>query len=293
MKLLIACDDATDVQVVLADLQRAGLAPTADAVVLSVADLLPSPPAPPDPPPPAATRRAHERAARALQNARRTAEAAAALVHTAFPGWRVTADAQADAPAWAIVKKADDWSPDLIVVGAHDQSALGRFLLGSVSQAVLAHAGCSVRIVRESVAAPGAPQRVLVGVDGSAGADAAIARVAARTWRPGAQVQVVTALDDTLASMLESADDADDERAAAGRLLERAAAPLRTARLDVSTAVVEGAPKWVLVEQAESWTADCVFVGARGLRAAERFLLGSVSAAVAARAPCSVEVVRG
>jgi nucleotide-binding universal stress UspA family protein len=48
----------------------------------------------------------------------------------------------------------------------------------------------------------------------------------------------------------------------------------------------------VLVEEAEGWGADCVFVGATGLRGAERLLMGSVSAAVAARAHCSVEIVR-
>ncbi len=292
MKLLIACDDATDLPVMLADLQRAGLGPTAQAVVLSAADLLPIPATPVQTPLPAATRRARERRARALDDARRTAETAAAQLRAAFPGWSVSAEAEVDAPAWAIVKKADAWLPDLIVVSAQDRSALGRFVLGSVSQAVVVQSGRSVRVVRPPAAQPDAPQRPLIGVDGSPGADTAVARVATRCWRPLCQVRLVTALDATLASMLECADDSDDQRAAAGRLVERAAAPLRAVGLDVSTEVIEGAPKRVLVEQAEHWRADCVFVGARGLRAGERFLLGSVSASVAARAPCSVEVVR-
>src|SRR5262249_11692979 len=169
---------------------------------------------------------------------------------------------------------------------------LGRLLLGSVSQAVLAYANCSVRIARRPVAAADAPPRLVIGSDGSPGADAAVAHAAARAWPPGAQVQLVTALDDTLAILLESSGDAADERAAAARLGERAAAPLRAAGLEVWTVTAEGPPKGVLVEQAGRFQAACLFVGARGLRAAERLVLGSVSAAVAARARCSVEVVR-
>jgi nucleotide-binding universal stress UspA family protein len=37
---------------------------------------------------------------------------------------------------------------------------------------------------------------------------------------------------------------------------------------------------------------SCIFVGSRGLGQVKRFLLGSVSAAAAVRAHCSVEVVR-
>jgi nucleotide-binding universal stress UspA family protein len=47
----------------------------------------------------------------------------------------------------------------------------------------------------------------------------------------------------------------------------------------------------LLIAEAESWGADCIFVGARGMGRIGRFLLGSVSSAVAARAHCSVEVV--
>jgi nucleotide-binding universal stress UspA family protein len=48
-----------------------------------------------------------------------------------------------------------------------------------------------------------------------------------------------------------------------------------------------------IVEGAEGWRADSIFVGACGTGSRlGRFLLGSVSAAVAARAHCSVEVTR-
>ena len=39
--------------------------------------------------------------------------------------------------------------------------------------------------------------------------------------------------------------------------------------------------------------ADCIFVGARGVRGLKRLLLGSVSSAVAMNAHCSVEIVHG
>jgi nucleotide-binding universal stress UspA family protein len=60
-----------------------------------------------------------------------------------------------------------------------------------------------------------------------------------------------------------------------------------------ATPVVEEADaKQLLVQRAKRWSANSVFVGARGQAAIERSFLDSVSARVVARAPCSVEVVR-
>jgi nucleotide-binding universal stress UspA family protein len=51
-------------------------------------------------------------------------------------------------PADEILKVADQHEADLIVTGAKGLSAVGRFLLGSVSARVVQHAHCSVLVVR-------------------------------------------------------------------------------------------------------------------------------------------------
>ena len=51
-------------------------------------------------------------------------------------------------PRSAIVDEAKEWDADLIVVGSHGYTGLKRWLLGSVAQAVVGHAPCSVEVVR-------------------------------------------------------------------------------------------------------------------------------------------------
>jgi len=55
-------------------------------------------------------------------------------------------------PRTVILDEAEDWRADLVVVGSHGYRAWERFLLGSVSQAVVSHAKCSVEVVRCSTA---------------------------------------------------------------------------------------------------------------------------------------------
>jgi len=50
--------------------------------------------------------------------------------------------------ATVILDEAESWGADLIVLGSHGYNAWKRFLLGSVSQAVVSHAKCSVEVVR-------------------------------------------------------------------------------------------------------------------------------------------------
>lgn len=51
-------------------------------------------------------------------------------------------------PRSAILEESENWKADLIVLGSHGYSPWQRFLLGSVSQAVVSHSKCSVEVVR-------------------------------------------------------------------------------------------------------------------------------------------------
>jgi nucleotide-binding universal stress UspA family protein len=64
--------------------------------------------------------------------------------------FRVTTSVSEGDPKTQILNFAENWKPNLIVVGSHGRRGLDRFLLGSVSEAVARHARCSVQIVRPS-----------------------------------------------------------------------------------------------------------------------------------------------
>ena len=53
------------------------------------------------------------------------------------------------APKSAIIEEAKIWGADLIVVGSHGYGFWERMLLGSVSDAVIHHAPCSVLVIRD------------------------------------------------------------------------------------------------------------------------------------------------
>jgi nucleotide-binding universal stress UspA family protein len=304
MKVLIAYDGSSSADVALSDLQYAGLPQEVEALILSVAEVFLPPPSPESELPaqvPPAVQRAWAQATRAVDEARSLAQQACTRLLESFPAWDVSAEACADSPAWAVIKKAEIWQPDLIVVGSHGRSALSRFVLGSVSQKILTEAHCSVRVARQRHQADRGSLHLLIGMDGSPDAAAAVQAVAARVWPAGSAVRLVTALDTSMSTALAfrrlpaaAGTTAQDVEAsvAIAQTVDPMAELLRSRGLTVSSVMKEGDPKHVLLDEAEQWEADCVFVGARGLSRVERFLLGSVSAAVAARAHCSVEVVR-
>jgi nucleotide-binding universal stress UspA family protein len=67
----------------------------------------------------------------------------------AAPGLTVETDVREGDPRTVIVDAADEWQADLIVVGSHGRTGIKRLFLGSVAQAVVAHAHCSVEVVRQ------------------------------------------------------------------------------------------------------------------------------------------------
>ena len=311
MKILIAYDGSESADKGIDDLSRAGLPVEVDALVVSVAEVWLPPPRGEfdDTFPlqiPAGLKRARAHAAGIVKEAKELAERGSKRVQQIFSGWRVNYEATNGSPAHELLNRAREWQPDLIVVGSHGRTALGRFVLGSVSQKVLTEAQTSVRVARQTSGTGASAMRIVVGVDGSEGAQEAVRTVAARGWTPGSEVRVVVAEDVLIANSVyalippvnEFVDEVNtSERTEAERIAEEAVKQLGSElvakNVTVSSAVLTGNPKQVLVRHAEEFGADCIFTGATGFsNPIERFLVGSVSAAVAARAHCSVEVVR-
>jgi nucleotide-binding universal stress UspA family protein len=81
-----------------------------------------------------------------------------ALVHEAAQklrkaGFQVSEAVDTGDPKARIIDQAAKWRADLIVAGSHGWKGLNRFLMGSVSETVARHAGCSVQILRPRGAA--------------------------------------------------------------------------------------------------------------------------------------------
>ena len=311
-KVLIAYDGSAYADAALDDLRLAGLPREAEALIVTVSDgLVPASSPVAEIAGTALTSRrvtsaiavAKEQATRLFVEARGFATEARRRVLSYFPDWEVSIKVLDGSPSWELLQEAEEWQPDLVVVGSQGRSALGRFFLGSVSKKLATESRSSVRVARRiAEKSDGEPPRIMIGVDGSPGSERAVRSVGRRVWPEGTEVRVV-AVDDgvsptriahILPTMAATITGCNEEAAVKARqMVEWAESELRAIGLQVSVALVKGEPQSILIEEALKWEADSIFVGSYGLdHHDEESGLGSVSTGLVANAPCSVEVVR-
>ncbi len=312
MRVLIAYDGSAHADAALSDLRRAGLPREAKALLVSVADGLVGAyfPVAEVAGPAAMSRRvtsvvelAREQAVMLLAEARDAVGRARREVVSTFPDWEVRSAVLEGDPSEELLKWAEDWRPHLIVVGSQGRSALGRFLLGSVSKTVAGSAHSSVRVARRGAEKEeGVLPRIIIGADGSPGATRAVRAVWSREWPAGTKVRIVAVDDgggpvrlaDVTPNLEEFGTACNEGPPVNARLLaEGARVVLLSKGLSAAVVVREGDPRRALIDEAVGWSADSIFVGSHGLdRPLDRSGLGGVAAALVTSAPCSVEVVR-
>lgn len=144
--------------------------------------------------------------------------------------------------------------------------------------------------------------RILLAIDGSPHSDAAVEEVRRQPWPEGTAVEILTVINATAPLLIDPAlamaaahvEQLAEHRRLAPQILDAAAAQLaaRDEGLDVTTRILEGNPKDVIVDEAREWGADLIVVGSHGYGRFRRMVLGSVAGAVVANAPSSVLVVR-
>ncbi|MDZ3744662.1 universal stress protein [Pseudoglutamicibacter cumminsii] len=183
---------------------------------------------------------------------------------------------------------------EMVVMGARGRGGFFGRILGSVASAVPPHAHCATVVVpKGSLARKETSDTVVVGVDGSTAARLAMLDAAQEAVARGCELKVVWALPPLSGTQMWAASAMDQQSVIQemNTQLSAAADWLRHhfEGLRVSTAVVEGVPAQVLIE--ESKRARLLITGTRGRGGFAGMLLGSTSQSVLNHAKCPVLVV--
>jgi nucleotide-binding universal stress UspA family protein len=195
-----------------------------------------------------------------------------------------------DLPVRALLGAAED--ADLVVVGARGLGGFKGLLVGSVSLGVLRGAECPVAVVRGDRGGE-AVRRILVGIDGSDHANAALAWALDAARAHGAALHVVHAWQPAFATPIAPYDlgIVDKLEEGAQALLDETVEAADTEGVEVERTLDLSPPGRAVLEAAAD--ADLVVVGNRGRGALRAMLLGSVSQQVVHHAPGPVVVVPG
>lgn len=228
------------------------------------------------------------------------------LLPTEFarPPEMITSSASA---AVGILESASGWQADLVAVGARGHGSIERFLLGSVSRAVLHGAHLPVLIVRGSPPEDGSLRALACHHPASAAAVAA--SLNSLHWPAKTQGRVIGVSESLLAGPLPGwleKRKRDPDTAAIAEAwqqehdseVEALTGELQQFQTDLPAGfrgqppiVVEGNPGERILEQARTDHTDLIVIGRTPTDAFTRWLLGSTSEAVLAHAAASVLVV--
>ena len=177
----------------------------------------------------------------------------------------------------------------LLVVGSKGLDALDRFMLGSVSTNLIHHATCPVLVVKDE-AVP--LRRITLATDGSDASAHALEFVLTkfqpdRSTGKGGLVPIHVSVIHVMPFLKYP-----ELKEAGHKLIEQSVQKLIQAGFTAEAVCQLGKPAEVIMKVASKHHADLIVMGAKGLGAIARFLLGSVSTRVVQHSSCSVLVVR-
>jgi nucleotide-binding universal stress UspA family protein len=202
--------------------------------------------------------------------------------------------------AESIVLEVGMRTADLVVMCTHGRSGMGRWIYGSVAEQVLAHSPAPVLLVRptgEIVTLMPERAPLLVSLDGSAFAEAALSHAVALARAFGGPILLVRALEQPVISYEYAVtgilyESMEEQRRQAEAYLEGVAQRLRSDGLNVDTLVWEGWPADVIVHRGMASDARLIVMATHGRTGIARLVLGSVALEVVRRTHLPVLLVR-
>jgi nucleotide-binding universal stress UspA family protein len=236
-------------------------------------------------------------------------------------GARVRTIVGPDHVAATILDAADHEDVDLIAMSTHGRSGLGRFLLGSVADAVVHHAKAPVLLVRSSSQTEPHYRRILAPLDGSEVAHAALPHVREIAACTGAEVVLLQVVPQPRLPVYDSSVTRSWSGVSAGELiddgevtekssfdrerrdvayleevaevhLDQVAAGLEHAGIRVTPVVQVGAPAETILDFVKAEHIDLITMSTHGRSGLARFMMGSVADRVVRHAEAPVMLVR-
>jgi len=213
-----------------------------------------------------------------------------------------TARKEEGAATLVILKRAPK-RDGLLVVGSKGLDALDRFMLGSVSTKLIHHATCPVLVVKNE-AVP--LRRIALATDGSDASAKALEFVLTkfqpdRSTGKGGRVPIHVSVIHVMASsplapitfsLAMPWNKHPGLKGAGHKFIEQSVQKLIQAGFTAEPVYQLGNRAEKIMKVASKHRADLIVMGAQGLGAIDRFLLGSVSTRVVQHSSCSVLVVR-
>lgn len=208
-------------------------------------------------------------------------------------------------PAKTILRLSAECNVTVVgATGKRDQSKLG---IGPVASRIVEHGAGMVLVARELSSESG--WRVLLAVDGSASSTQALSVITRYFNADSMEVTVMHVVETPWVHfgldrrVFDYPGDAFDKvdpeiqfelgmEREADRIVETAEQQLEGYVLGLKSIIREGNPGTEILGEAETGEYDLIVIGAAGSSDFKHQMLGSVSAKVAAQAPCSVAVVK-
>jgi nucleotide-binding universal stress UspA family protein len=223
--------------------------------------------------------------------------ARATLAPREFP---IETDVAVGDPKEEIIRIAEEWEADLIVLGARGLGKIKRLLLGSVSLAVARHARCPVLVVKGRLRKLGS---VLIAMDGSEDSFQAVRFLLSLPLTRQTKVRLLSVVEPLrypasapqvlhgqLVKLLKELEK--ERRGQLEKVLDEAAAHFDDKITRVTRSTPSGDAAETILATAAGNDTDLVVVGSRGF-GMKRLLLGSVSEKVLHHATCPILIVKG
>ncbi len=139
--------------------------------------------------------------------------------------------------------------------------------------------------------------KVIIAIDDSPYSAQVVQELTKRQWLPDVQFKVLQVIEPAIWEALKT-KDGGEARSSRELAAQRLCAQVRQSlEASIPTATVhceirKGDARVEIIDAAGDWSADKLILGAHGKELCSHSLLGSVSRAVTAHAPCTVEIVR-